>query len=65
MSLEYDHSWIDELELSGPAKSFANFCKEELVRRSNTEEDFDAETYTDAVKLVLRKLGGMEMDDMQ
>lgn len=62
---EYDSSWIDELQLSGPAKSFADFCKDELVRRSNTEEDFDASAYTDAVKLVIRKLGGLEMDDMQ
>jgi len=65
MSLEYDSSWIDDLELSGPAKSFASFCKEELIRRSDTEEDFDPDVYADAVKLVLRKLGGLEMDDMQ
>lgn len=62
---EYDNSWLDELQLTGSAKSFADFCKDELIRRSNTEEDFDAGVYTDAVKLVLRKLGGLEMDEMQ
>ncbi len=65
MSSEYDSSWLDELELSGTAKSFASFCKKDLIRRSNTEEDFDADTYTDAIKLVLRKLGALEMDQMQ
>ncbi len=65
MSSELDLSWLDELELSGPAANFARFCKEELQRRSNADIDFDPEIYTEAVKLVLRKLGGLEMEGMQ
>ena len=65
MASEYDSNWLDELELTGSAKAFAAFCKKDLVRRGDTEENFDAEVYTDAIKLVLRKLGALEMDDMQ
>ncbi|HFD87458.1 MAG TPA: hypothetical protein ENJ35_07270 [Gammaproteobacteria bacterium] len=65
MSTEIDLSWLDELELSGAAASFATFCKEELKRRSNSDIDYDPEVYTEAVKLVLRKLGGLEMEGMQ
>ncbi len=65
MSSDIDLSWLDELELSGPAANFARFCKEELQRRSNSDIDFDPEIYTEAVKLVLRKLGGLELEGMQ
>jgi hypothetical protein len=65
MSSDIDLSWLDSLELTGTAASFAKFCKEELQRRSNADIDFDPEVYTEAVKLVLRKLGGLEMEGMQ
>ncbi len=65
MSSDIDLSWLDELELSGPAANFASFCKEELQRRSNADMDFDPEVYVEAVRLVLRKLGGLELEGMQ
>lgn len=62
---DLDLSWLDELELSGPAANFAHFCKEELQRRSNADLDFDPEIYMQAVRLVLRKLGALELEGMK
>ncbi len=57
-------SWLDSLELTGPARTFAKFCSTELERRSS-EEDFDPEIFDEAVKLVLRKLGALDLEGMQ
>lgn len=62
---ENNFDWLDDLVISGPAKTFAEFCKPELERRSNSEQGFDQEIYEDAVRLVLRKLGALEMEDMK
>lgn len=56
MQSDYDTAWLDRMVLRGPAKSFAKFAAKEVARRSGTEEDFDAEHYEDAIKLVLQKL---------
>ena len=45
-----------EAELKGPAGEFSIYCQEELQRRSNSGEDFDAELYEEAVQFVLSKL---------
>ena len=62
---ENDFSWLKDLELTGPAKTFAKFCQPELERRGNSEEGFDKSIYEEAVRLVLRKLGALEMEDMK
>lgn len=45
-----------EADLNGPASEFALYCQEELQRRANSGEDFDAELYEEAVQFVLRHL---------
>lgn len=62
MSEKLDTDWLDDLDLHGPAKSFAEFCKTEISRRSNTLEDFDQQVHKEAVEMVLRKLGTMDME---
>lgn len=57
-----DTNWLDDLDLHGPAKNFAEFCKTEIVRRSNTIEDFDSQTHKEAIEMVLRKLGAMDTE---
>ena len=60
LDTNFDTNWLDELDLHGPAKSFAEFCKTELTRRSNTIEGFDYQTHKEAIEMVLRKLGAMD-----
>ncbi len=57
-----DTNWLDDLDLHGPAKNFAEFCKAEIVRRSNTVEDFDRQVHKEAIEMVLRKLGTMDTE---
>ena len=64
-STEYDISWLNSLKLNGSANNFVSFCKLELVRRSQIEIDFDTTRYNEAVKLVLRQLGALEMEGMK
>jgi hypothetical protein len=45
-----------EADLKGPASEFALYCQEELQRRSNSGDDFDAELYEEAVQFVLSHL---------
>ncbi|MGV6816887.1 MAG: hypothetical protein ACWA44_06405 [Thiotrichales bacterium] len=65
MPSELDLEWLESLELKGPAANFAEFSAAELRRLSNSEADFDPETYIEAIKLVLRKLGALDMEGMQ
>ncbi|RUM94823.1 MAG: hypothetical protein DSZ28_01180 [Thiothrix sp.] len=65
MNSRVDFKWLDELELHGPAAVFADFCKTEVKRRSESDAEFSAATYEVAIRLVLVKLGAMDMDGMQ
>lgn len=65
MPSELDLEWLESLDLKGPAANFAEFSAAELRRLSNSEADFDPETYIEAIKLVLRKLGALDMEGMQ
>jgi hypothetical protein len=62
LDTNFDSNWLDDLDLHGPAKNFAEFCKTEIARRSNTIEDFDEQTHKEAVEMILRKLGTMDME---
>ncbi len=64
MASEYSPDWLKKMEFSGPARSFAEFCVTELERRSS-DEDFDPEIYEEAVRLVLKKLGALDLEGMQ
>ena len=55
MSAELDLAWLDNDELRGAAKRFAEFCKEDVKSQADTE-DFDFEKYQDGIKVVLEKL---------
>ncbi len=55
MSSQNEHRPL-EAELKGPAGEFSAYCQEELQRRSNSGEEFDAELYNEAIQFVLSKL---------
>lgn len=59
-----DTTWLDDLDLHGPGKNFVDFCKTEIVRRSNTSEDFDSQIHKEAIEMVLRKLGAMDTEKL-
>ncbi len=65
MTSSVDLKWLDELELHGAAAAFAEFCKTEVKRRSEADAEFSAATYDAAIRLVLVKLGAMDMEGMQ
>lgn len=65
MNSQVDLGWLDELELSGPAAAFAEFCKSEVQRRSEADAEFSASTYEEAIRLVLLKLGALDMEGLQ
>lgn len=65
MATELDLNWLEALELSGPAANFAEFSAAELRRLHNSEPDFEADSYMEAIRLVLRKLGALELEGMQ
>lgn len=44
------------VELTGPARDFKSFSSLELDRRRNSDEDFNAAVFHEAVALVLGKL---------
>ena len=49
----------DTDERAGPAKDFAVFSELELERRRNSDQDFDAGLFHEAVALVLGKLSSL------
>jgi hypothetical protein len=57
MNAPVDLKWLDELDLSGPAAAFAEFCQAEVKRRSEAEAEFSAATYDIAIRLVLSNTG--------
>jgi hypothetical protein len=65
MNSKIDLKWLDELQLTGPAAAFADFCKTEVKRRSEADAEFSAATHEVAIRLVLAKLGGLEMEGLQ
>jgi hypothetical protein len=46
-------------ERAGPARDFASFSELELERLRNSDKDFDAEVFHEAVALVLGKIAGL------
>lgn len=46
-------------ERPGPARDFAAFSKLELERRRNSDKDFDAGVFHEAVSLVLGKIADL------
>ncbi len=64
MSSKIDTSWLNQIETGGAAKNFAKFCQTELERRNDTTENFDLETHEEAIKMVLRKLGSLDTEDL-
>jgi hypothetical protein len=65
MNAPVDLKWLDELDFSGPAAAFAEFCQAEVKRRSEADAEFSAATYDIAIRLVLSKLGALDMEGMQ
>ena len=55
MASELELRWLKVDDLTGAAKHFALFCKEDIQTQSDQKE-FDLNVYQDAVKLVLSKL---------
>lgn len=55
MSAELELRWLKTDNLTGAAKRFAVFCKEDIHEQSQTD-DFEINKYQDAIKLVLEKL---------
>ncbi|MCG6861289.1 MAG: hypothetical protein LJE70_08440 [Chromatiaceae bacterium] len=58
----------DNKERAGPARDFSIFSELELERRRNSDQDFDADLFHEAVTLVLGKiagLGGREQGDAE
>lgn len=43
--------------LTGPARDFTAYTEREFERRRASEEDFNADSFHQAVELVLHKLG--------
>jgi hypothetical protein len=46
-------------ERAGPTRDFAAFSKLELERLRNSDKEFDAEVFHEAVELVLGKIAGL------
>lgn len=65
MNSQVDLEWLDELDLSGPAAAFADFCKTEVNRRSEADAEFSASTYEEAIRMVLVKLGALDMEGLK
>ena len=45
-----------------PATEFATFCAAERERRSNADQDFDAEVFDEAVQLIVHKLQALNAE---
>lgn len=50
-------------ELSAAALEFVRFCRAELECRQNSDTDYDAELFMEAMHLVLRKLGAPAQEE--
>ena len=49
----------EDQERAGPARDFASFSELELERLRNSDKEFDAEVFHEAVALVLGKISGL------
>ena len=65
MTSELDAMSWDSADLKGPARDFADYCRAEKDRRMNSDTSFDVELFDEAVELVLRKLGALELEEYQ
>ena len=54
---------VDTEERAGPARDFAAFSKLEHERRRNSDKDFDAGIFHEAVALVLGKIADLSPDE--
>jgi hypothetical protein len=56
------HESADTNERAGPSRDFASFSELERERLRNSDKDFDAEVFEEAVALVLGKIAGLSGD---
>ena len=56
MSVNKDLRWLRAPDLTGPAKRFTVFCETDIRQQSKTNPEFDMELYTEAAKLITKKL---------
>jgi hypothetical protein len=49
----------DTTERAGPTRDFASFAELEFERLRNSDKDFDAQVFAEAVALVLGKIAGL------
>ena len=54
-----------EQPLPGAARKFKAYCDADRERRLDSGADFDSSVYDDAVRVVLQKLGGSEVEEQQ
>jgi hypothetical protein len=55
---------IDHAGLKGPAKEFATFCETERAHRRHMDPNFDAQSFDDAVALILERLAAFKKEDL-
>lgn len=55
MSAKLELRWLKLDKTKGPARLFAEFCKEDIQTQSKLD-DFNLDKYQDAVRLIIRKL---------
>ena len=53
----------DTDDRAGPSRDFAAFSELELERRRNSDEDFDAALFHEAVALAMGKIATLSSDD--
>lgn len=56
MSANKDLRWLKPSQLKGATRRFAEFCKADIKQQSDENKQFDAQAYTQAVKLIIYKL---------
>ncbi|WP_418318108.1 hypothetical protein [Piscinibacter sakaiensis] len=70
MSSEAQHEQIEQQKVVpgkvsrnlDTATEFAAFCVAERERRSNSDQDFDAEVFDEAVQLIVHKLQALKAE---
>ena len=62
MSTEEQQEAIPVKAARNPATDFAVFCTAERERRSNSNPDFDAQVFDEAVDMIMRKLEALNAE---
>jgi len=60
MSGEEQISTVEPIRVRRPSEAFSAYCEAEFERRRNSGESFDEATYSEAMKLALRKIRQLE-----